>query len=623
MHQRNRNIRTPLAVIVFLAVIGSTILGGDSPKKVDRKTSVKDRIRDSIVNIIVKFDAEGIKTGTGFIVADGYVLTNAHVVDTKAAKEIYIINEAIPKTPVEIVAKSAAYDDNTGDFKLAESITKALILNVFKKGINISYDDAVVAHDFALLRYDPNKIQFPPPLTFNAQVGQLERIFAWGYPISLFGLDRSSDLYARFNQETPRQLVPTDGMVSIIEGHNPTLIVHTALTAGGNSGGPLVNQLGEVVGVNTIVINDDQTRQGSAYVSGALSATDAVTFLRSNGIEPQISGEIPNTTPSDAKKDKLEVKSDSEARRMLLRSATRGDADCQALIGFLHYIGAAGFTISKDNAFYWLEKASTSDDPIGRFVKTALSVLYLTEPAYRNPRLAINLFYKATTGEQWYLNKQVTVELYTMMAEFLYQGEYVGINYSPEDSFKLASKAHEEGSVTSSAIIGFHYYFGDGVVKDHYLALDLARKASGSNVSHGDVLLAWLYYSGDVVEANVDMAYSLASEHAENGNAWAQGLLACIYYDNNDLGMAAHWAEKAAEKTNRFGQMIMGYLYRDGAVVEKDLIKAWAYLDMAANKGVANAESSLQEIESKMAKTDLVKARALQRQWLRDWAFPQ
>jgi len=165
---------------------------------------------------------QAVATGTGIVMTeDGYIITNAHVVyDTE-----YNAKEA---TDVSVLFN----DESEHDAKI------------------IAYD---VETDIAVLKIDESDLK---PAEFgdssDLRVGEL--VIAVGNPLGfeLFG-SVTSGIVSALNREIK------------INEKNMTLIQTDAAINSGNSGGPLLNSCGQVIGINSAKMSSSY---GSASVEG-------------------------------------------------------------------------------------------------------------------------------------------------------------------------------------------------------------------------------------------------------------------------------------------------------------------------------------------------------------------
>jgi len=203
-----------------------------------------------------------VNSGTGFIVGDGYIATNAHVIDGFGGRgTFYVLNEKIPAR-------------------------RATLVN----SIRDSQVDSA-GRDLALLRFEPPRGVELPILSFNFEVRRMDRVSAWGYPGMATGFDISVDHLRRgdMSRLVPAPIMFTEGSVSTFvrdRRYSPIVhILHSASIAGGNSGGPLVNSRGEVVGMNTW----GYTEEGEgAFLNGAQLSSEIVAFLAASGVTPRL-----------------------------------------------------------------------------------------------------------------------------------------------------------------------------------------------------------------------------------------------------------------------------------------------------------------------------------------------
>ncbi|MDA2968795.1 MAG: trypsin-like peptidase domain-containing protein, partial [Actinomycetota bacterium] len=173
---------------------------------------VAERLADSVVTISTTLSDEsggGRGVGTGVVLtSDGEILTNAHVIEDASEVVVRFAGETEPR-----VAKILASDVGN-DLALIKVDISGLVAATFAKPGSVQIGDAVVAIGYALA------LDGGPTVT-SGIVSALKRT------------------------------IETDS------GALNSLIQTDAAISSGNSGGPLVNLKGEVVGINTAVARGD------------------------------------------------------------------------------------------------------------------------------------------------------------------------------------------------------------------------------------------------------------------------------------------------------------------------------------------------------------------------------
>ncbi len=194
---------------------------------------VIDHMAASVVTISADVDSQfgqGESTGTGVIVSsDGEILTNAHVVDGATEIRVRLAGETEPRE-----ARLLASDPGN-DLALLRMSGDDFDAAVFADPASVRIGDEVVAIGFAL------GLDGDPSVTLGI----------------VSALDRT---------------IGTDG--AFLDG----LIQTDAAISSGNSGGPLVNARGEVVGINTAVARDTAT-SAATNVGFAISASEALPVI--------------------------------------------------------------------------------------------------------------------------------------------------------------------------------------------------------------------------------------------------------------------------------------------------------------------------------------------------------
>lgn len=214
------------------------------PKAPDPK-EVLDRVKGSTVYVRAQHGPLGLGTGTGFFAGPpGYVVTNAHVVGYGPP-----LNR--PADRVEVVVASGEPGERT------------LPATIFAADANA---------DLALLRVEARNA--PAPLTFGraADLVETQELLIFGYPYGeLLGKNIS------VNRSTVSSLRREGGRLAVIQiagGMHP-----------GNSGGPVTDARGRVVGVSVARL------RGAETIAFAIPCDVADGFVRDRinsggGIDP-------------------------------------------------------------------------------------------------------------------------------------------------------------------------------------------------------------------------------------------------------------------------------------------------------------------------------------------------
>jgi S1-C subfamily serine protease len=203
---------------------------GSEPASLD-VAEVVDYIAPSVVTVSADV-ANGTSVGTGVIISsDGEIVTNAHVVEGAAAVRVRLAGESEPRE-VNVLA-------------------------------------ADLGNDLALLRMSGSGFQ---PATFADPAGVRigEEVVAIGFALGLDGEPSVTlGIVSALDRTLGSQDVYLDGLIQT-----------DAAISSGNSGGPLVNAAGEVVGINTAVIRDTLTT-AAQNVSFAISVEEALPIIES------------------------------------------------------------------------------------------------------------------------------------------------------------------------------------------------------------------------------------------------------------------------------------------------------------------------------------------------------
>ncbi len=273
---------------LFLAQFVATLaLLSAGPAQAD-PADIDAAARGVVRVVIIQRDGETlvpVSHGSGFAVAPEAVVTNAHVV-TQAMQN--------PGLTIGIVPSDG------------ENAVYARVIAVSPR------------NDLALL--ETTAAMNLPPLTISGNpANDAGAVTAVGYPMNV---DRAQGLSIDdiFRAQPP---VKSTGFLS---GRRPSRdfdsLLHTAPIARGNSGGPLLDDCGRVVGVNSFGAESGSAESEFFF---AVSTRELLPFLRDNDISPQVNG-LPCRSLAE-----LDAAERARAEREQLAAQARAQEDAEAL----------------------------------------------------------------------------------------------------------------------------------------------------------------------------------------------------------------------------------------------------------------------------------------------------
>ncbi|MEG8023660.1 trypsin-like peptidase domain-containing protein [Sphingomonas aurantiaca] len=238
-----------------------------------------------VVTIAVVDDqVVGFGHGSGFAVAPNRIVTNAHVVD------------------------------------LAERYPDNVVVGIVPTEGTKSYQGKVIAYDsqrdLALIEFTGARL--PPSALYTGPMNEGDAVVSLGFPGNVdLATARSAADYIR-----PMTPVRSEGVLSgrrVLS--DIEVLLHTASIARGNSGGPLLDRCGRVIGVNSAITRGEE---GDSTFGFAIADTELAGFLRDSK-QPYAS----IGTGCTSIEDRLRQDSDADARATADAASARRDAAAQ------------------------------------------------------------------------------------------------------------------------------------------------------------------------------------------------------------------------------------------------------------------------------------------------------
>lgn len=537
-----------------------------------RRTAIAQMMETSTVFIMTLGD--NISMGTGFIVQKDYVLTNAHVVE--GGESFYIVGKSFAPIKAKVVKQIHSGSD-----------------------------------DFAVLHF--NSPQNLPVLSFNLNLGRTDKVSAWGYPYLVTKFDDTLQQLLDGDYIAAPPIVYTEGTVSaFIRREGGEAIIHTAAIAGGNSGGPLINNRGEVVGINTWGATDEDE---GAFVNASLPASAAIRFLRSCNIEPLIADS--SVQPSFGNTAPVLASGDGNSSSSAPSVSFPAFSAPSSVAGSSSPISSSSFSCISDISSFVedivAENMGNSDGSISALISSmqgnqmslAFSGLVGTVDA-TFARLNLS---SSSSNSQTILqsgpNSQAALQL-TGDAKALYPDAlagdsyaqaYIGVSYylgdeAPEiesEALFWLMKSAEQGDAFGMSTLGA-IYITDPDYQNIQEGINLVYMASEKEAEFSSTLARFLF-DGEIygIPRDIENAFLAAERGATVGDPDAMAILAFGYATGSagiqDEEYAFELALEAEEYGSAFASAVLSWLYCNGS--EQDLTKAVEYAQIASDAGDA------------------------------------
>ncbi len=217
----------------YTQVTAAPVVSDAEASDISGVAQAAQRVANSVVTISSSVDggfSEGEATGTGVVVTSGgEILTNAHVVEGASEVRVRFAGDTEP-----VIAQVVAADSGN-DLALLKVNATGLTAATFAKPGSVRVGDQVVAIGYALA------LDGGPSVTTGIVSALRRTIFT--------------------DSGALNSLIQTDAAIS-----------------SGNSGGPLVNMRGEVVGINTAVARGD-TNSSANNIGFAISVDEVLAVL--------------------------------------------------------------------------------------------------------------------------------------------------------------------------------------------------------------------------------------------------------------------------------------------------------------------------------------------------------
>lgn len=267
------------AMLAVFALLIAMVVPAAATEATSPVTADRDGV--FLVRMVVNDSEKGIQNlvisvGSGFLINESTVVTCYHV-------SHYIMESEEDQANLEALLEMLGYS-NYNELEKHLSVQVVYQADLYMEATEITGSQMI---DFSILSLS-QPISGRTCLTLRDEpVTDLEDVYALGFPYTISAVESMTSY-----SYTPSDVTVTDAKVSKANAQSGGVdfIQHNALIAPGNSGGPLVDENGYVVGVNRMIDSDTES------FGWAISIQQVIDALDANSIAYTAAGQ---TAPSD------------------------------------------------------------------------------------------------------------------------------------------------------------------------------------------------------------------------------------------------------------------------------------------------------------------------------------
>ncbi len=293
----NAMTRLGLAIAALFMVLAPGAItaqkdDSEGPQTNDIVAAASSVVRVALIGSDPKAGEFLLGHGSGVAIGPGLIVTNAHVVAP--------LREA-PNIAITIVPSAG---------------------NLRYSGQLVAVDERA---DLALIRTREGVVE--PLAIYSGRPEDTGRVAAIGYPGSV---DLAENLSAN-DQVSPMQAVRTLGQLSGGRSRRDVdTLLHTAPMARGNSGGPLVDECGRVIGINSF---GTLAEANDAEFGFAISARELIPFLERANVRPNVTAEA--CVPASERARQTQADAERERDRRIRRIIEQREFGLGVAVGLL------------------------------------------------------------------------------------------------------------------------------------------------------------------------------------------------------------------------------------------------------------------------------------------------